>query len=438
MALILCPECGKQISDRALSCPNCGCPISAAPAVQQNPAEEVQKLIVLARRARAGTDSKNAQKYYEQILTLDPGNWEAIFYTVYFEAAQCKIMNISSAANSVANCMYSTFAAIGDLESEAEQDLALDDVIASAKAIAAMFINAAVNHYNQHSTVDGAYSECDNRVVAAANIYGEIENSFKAALPGKTKKLADFQRVYLSFLDNHRRWFDSSSLSRLCSRLQREIGGEDPTYDIERKIADKTSQINSLPTVRTLRVSVGAVVALWILSTLILILGITLYMEEESLFLVIMGIVFLGISTFFSIKTPSQSTCEYNIQRVRQLKKEIADLQNQLHVLRGEPVNENAVYTVQIKMFDTAYDTGGQCYAALNYTFTDGETGEVLGRGTQGQILTLKLDQPTSIKCHLGRGFRDIVIYYSGGRNAKYKVIPNSVSGLRYEETEMF
>lgn len=27
MALIKCPECGKEISDSAASCPNCGCPI---------------------------------------------------------------------------------------------------------------------------------------------------------------------------------------------------------------------------------------------------------------------------------------------------------------------------------------------------------------------------------------------------------------------------
>lgn len=27
MALIKCPECGKEISDRASTCPNCGCPI---------------------------------------------------------------------------------------------------------------------------------------------------------------------------------------------------------------------------------------------------------------------------------------------------------------------------------------------------------------------------------------------------------------------------
>ncbi len=27
MALIKCPECGKEISDRAESCPSCGCPM---------------------------------------------------------------------------------------------------------------------------------------------------------------------------------------------------------------------------------------------------------------------------------------------------------------------------------------------------------------------------------------------------------------------------
>ena len=43
MALINCTECGKQISDKALACPNCGAPQSskpdtAAPAVDRNKA----------------------------------------------------------------------------------------------------------------------------------------------------------------------------------------------------------------------------------------------------------------------------------------------------------------------------------------------------------------------------------------------------------------
>lgn len=31
MALIKCTECGKEISDRASICPNCGCPVEAVP-----------------------------------------------------------------------------------------------------------------------------------------------------------------------------------------------------------------------------------------------------------------------------------------------------------------------------------------------------------------------------------------------------------------------
>ena len=29
MALIKCPECGNTVSDKAMSCPQCGCPIAA-------------------------------------------------------------------------------------------------------------------------------------------------------------------------------------------------------------------------------------------------------------------------------------------------------------------------------------------------------------------------------------------------------------------------
>ena len=37
MALINCPECGKQISDKAAACPNCGAPVSDRSHVMQSP-----------------------------------------------------------------------------------------------------------------------------------------------------------------------------------------------------------------------------------------------------------------------------------------------------------------------------------------------------------------------------------------------------------------
>lgn len=37
MAMIKCPECGKEVSDKASACPNCGCPIAPAQQVQTEP-----------------------------------------------------------------------------------------------------------------------------------------------------------------------------------------------------------------------------------------------------------------------------------------------------------------------------------------------------------------------------------------------------------------
>lgn len=34
MALFQCPECGHQVSDKAVACPNCGCPVSHTPKEQ--------------------------------------------------------------------------------------------------------------------------------------------------------------------------------------------------------------------------------------------------------------------------------------------------------------------------------------------------------------------------------------------------------------------
>ena len=47
MALIVCPECGKQISEKAAACPFCGCPSDAfgkVPAPSQDlPGKKVRK-----------------------------------------------------------------------------------------------------------------------------------------------------------------------------------------------------------------------------------------------------------------------------------------------------------------------------------------------------------------------------------------------------------
>lgn len=44
MALISCSECSKQVSDKAQTCPNCGCPINSQPLQTLTVAVEKQNL----------------------------------------------------------------------------------------------------------------------------------------------------------------------------------------------------------------------------------------------------------------------------------------------------------------------------------------------------------------------------------------------------------
>ena len=238
MALINCPECGRQVSDRAASCPDCGCPINnvpvAAPQVVMNPVvnntKEIENLLMLAQRARSGGDSTNAQKYYDLLLQKDPGNWEAIFFSVYYEASGCKIMNISSAASSLANCVHNSFAAIKELPDEDDQGKALADVCSHSAAMALMLASAANSHYVKFSTVNGAFGEFAGRVVAAGGIFDKIESGLKHQFPNRTGLLTQYQKSYVTFLNTYPRAYNLNYRTNLTNRLNEEIRQKDPSY----------------------------------------------------------------------------------------------------------------------------------------------------------------------------------------------------------------
>lgn len=59
MALIKCPECGKEISDKAASCPNCGFPISETKVPQK------EREVELMGRMKARTEGENIEIYLD-------------------------------------------------------------------------------------------------------------------------------------------------------------------------------------------------------------------------------------------------------------------------------------------------------------------------------------------------------------------------------------
>ena len=63
MAMIKCPECGKEFSDKAAACPNCGCPISEVKKNPSTPAEKetaAKQILLAVDRALAQAQKANA------------------------------------------------------------------------------------------------------------------------------------------------------------------------------------------------------------------------------------------------------------------------------------------------------------------------------------------------------------------------------------------
>ena len=108
MALIKCMECGKEVSDRAPVCPNCGCPINTNEAsANVDRSQEVEKFLDLALKGIQGQNSDQVEKYCQAALEIEPENsraWELEARGLLFQSSLRSnkvIQAISAAANAV-------------------------------------------------------------------------------------------------------------------------------------------------------------------------------------------------------------------------------------------------------------------------------------------------------------------------------------------------
>lgn len=178
MKRLTCEMCNSTDlvkQDGLFVCQYCGCKYSIEEAkrmmidgsvdvsgstVKIDTSAELNNLYELARRAKADNNSENAQKYYEKIIIKDPSNWEANFYTTYYQSMNCKIGEVGVAAIRISNCEDTVFNLINDnVINPDEKRKAVDEVAAKLIAISSMLFNAYKNHY------DGIDSQIRDRYV---------------------------------------------------------------------------------------------------------------------------------------------------------------------------------------------------------------------------------------------------------------------------------
>ena len=86
----ICQKCGMKYSSEEarklmVDVPEDeAAPVDCGSAAQSEGSAELSNFLTIARRAKDEGNSERAEKYYDLVLQLDPNNWEANFYSVYY------------------------------------------------------------------------------------------------------------------------------------------------------------------------------------------------------------------------------------------------------------------------------------------------------------------------------------------------------------------
>ena len=131
----------------------------------------------LAQRARESGDVVNAAKYYEMVAVQDPNDWEAAFFSVYYQAAGTNIGGIVNAANRVTNTLVPVCKLIlkdPSMTSGEDRNGAARIMAGYVKSLCEAFCKAANSHFSQFISVEGAAQERNNRLYASFNMVHKL------------------------------------------------------------------------------------------------------------------------------------------------------------------------------------------------------------------------------------------------------------------------
>lgn len=117
--------------------------------VKIDSSDELKNLYELARRAKEADNAEKALDYYEQIVIKNPSDWEANFYSNYYQAKNCKIGEIGYAASRLSDSMHATLMLVKQSGvSVDEQRAAVEEIANNSIELSRMLFQVYKNHYD--------------------------------------------------------------------------------------------------------------------------------------------------------------------------------------------------------------------------------------------------------------------------------------------------
>lgn len=192
MAEFVCPNCGnRQLRDlngkvissvKALdvhgkyACSECGAELEhehlkelIAAAVQEYTLST--QLLQQARNAKKSGDYETASENYQQLLNIDPNNWEAAFYSVCCNSWGCNVGGIDNACTAVKLCLGDVFDKLETLP-KAQKQTAVKLVVSDAGLFAVEKFDAAVRYHASlnASVMTQHNSALKSQLISALNV----------------------------------------------------------------------------------------------------------------------------------------------------------------------------------------------------------------------------------------------------------------------------
>ena len=365
MKQLKCEMCGGTNlvkTDGVFVCQNCGTKYSIEEArkmmiegtvdvsgstVKVDTSSELDNLYQIARRAKADNNSVNAAKYYDLILVKDPTSWEAAFYVVYFQAMQCKIAQIQSAAISVSNCEDTVLALIKEHVPKVAQYAAVQEVTFRSGIIAKILADGAKNNYDELSSdIKSKHTqEYVDRSSAARDIMytcgTQIERIF-GDKPEIAKLAAEAWKAGIGLHESILPLFANTAANkRIIASYIDKIGKYDSDYYKKRKSEILKEEIASLEqTIRNTKTDTAWDKKSLGLGIFFLIPGIIFFVLivywgiYDSVFVVLVTIAFLffGVGLIVTAK-PKKEIIAENIKTVEEAKKSLDEKQDELKSL---------------------------------------------------------------------------------------------------------
>lgn len=226
MQELVCKMCNSNeisLKDGMYVCESCGTKYTTEEAeklpikvvIKNDNDDRIISLLKAAKRAREINNWQSASKYYDEILTMDADNWEAVFYSAFCSASNSIIANLENASRLLHNSLKPTFTLIKKNLSATEQIDAVSEICTSANAF---FLTVAETPNRTFGALREAITGAAECGFIINDMFG-AECSDSVALSLKNAMNIGQSDTGLSYMD--------SSVSNKCVELLKEY---DPQY----------------------------------------------------------------------------------------------------------------------------------------------------------------------------------------------------------------